>query len=186
MTAPRQGFVVWLTGLPCSGKTTLGRLVAAELGRRGHLVDNLDGDAVRSRLSSGLGFSREDRDTNVERVAWVASRLSRAGAAVVVTLISPYEATRSRARATVEEHAPFVEVHVATPLAVCMSRDDRGLYAKALAGELANFTGVDDPYEEPADPELRVDTEGEPPEASAQRILARLEELGLVSGEPAA
>lgn len=184
MTSPRQGFVVWLTGLSCSGKTTLGRLVAAELDRRGHLVDSLDGDAVRTHLSTGLGFSREDRDTNVERVAWVASRLSRAGAAVVVTLISPYEAARSRARATVEEHTPFVEVHVATPLAVCVGRDDRGLYARALAGEIANFTGIDDPYEEPVAPELRLDTDGESPEASAQRILARLEELGLISEEP--
>lgn len=186
MTAPHPGFVVWLTGLSCSGKSTLGRLVAAELDRRGYLVDSLDGDAVRRHLSAGLGFSREDRDTNVERVAWVASRLSRAGAAVVVTLISPYEAARRSARATVEEHAPFVEVHVATPLAVCISRDDRGLYAKAVAGEITNFTGVDDPYEEPAAPELRVDTDGESPEASARRIVARLEELGLVSEEAAA
>ncbi|MDX6486930.1 MAG: sulfate adenylyltransferase [Gaiellaceae bacterium] len=175
-----SGFVVWFTGLSAAGKTTVGTLVARELEQRGLTVDVLDGDVVRTQLSKGLTFSKEDRDTNVERIGWVASRLARAGAAVVVSAISPYEEARRRARAHTEPHAPFVEVHVATPLEVCAERDPKGLYKKALAGEIDHFTGVSDPYEVPTDPDLRLYTEGNGPAESAALVLARLEELELV------
>jgi adenylylsulfate kinase len=184
--AERNGFVVWFTGLSGAGKSTIAELVVPELTRRGLLVDTLDGDVVRTHLSKGLGFSKEDRDTNIERIGWVASRLARAGVAVVVSAISPYEETRRRARAMVEEHAPFVEVHVATSVEECARRDVKGLYAKALAGEIPEFTGVSDPYEEPANPELRLETEGREPAESARMVVERLEELSLVPVEVAA
>ena len=176
-----SGFVLWFTGLSAAGKTTVGSLVARELEARGHTVEVLDGDVVRTHLSQGLGYSKEDRDTNIRRIGWVSSRLARAGAAVVVSAISPYEEARRRARALVEEHAPFVEIHVATPLEVCAERDPKGLYAKARAGELENFTGVSDPYEEPVHPELRLDTAGREPAESAASVLARLEELEVIA-----
>ena len=175
-----SGFVVWFTGLSAAGKTTVGKLVAQELEQRGHIVEVLDGDVIRTHLSAGLGFSKEDRDANVARIGWVASRLARAGAAVVVAAVSPYEEARQRARALVEEHAPFVEVHVATPLEVCAARDPKGLYAKARSGEIQQFTGVSDPYEEPASPELRLNTEGNEPAESAATVLEVLEELRLI------
>jgi sulfate adenylyltransferase len=175
-----RGFTLWLTGLSGSGKTTVGHLVAAELDRRGLVVDVLDGDVVRTHLSHGLGFSKEDRDTNIARIGWVASRLSRAGAAVVVAAISPYADARARARALIEEHATFVEVHVATGIEECERRDPKGLYAKARTGQIPDFTGVSAPYEAPEHPELRLQTEGEEPEASAARVIDRLVELGLV------
>ena len=178
-----NGFVVWFTGLSAAGKSTIGGLVASDLEQRGLLVDRLDGDVVRTHLSKGLGFSKEDRDTNIERIGWVASRLSRAGTAVVVSAISPYEEARRTARALVEQHAPFVLVHVATSLEECERRDPKGLYRKAHAGMLHGFTGIDDPYEEPEDPELRVDTEGRAPEESAEIVLETLERLGLVPAE---
>jgi len=181
-----SGFVVWFTGLPAAGKSTIAGLVADELERARLLVDRLDGDVVRTHLSKGLGFSKEDRDTNIERIGWVASRLARAGAAVVVSAISPYDEARRKARALVEEHAPFVLVHVATSLEECERRDPKGLYAKAHSGELTGFTGVDDPYEPPLDPELRLDTEGRTPQASAAVVLARLRELDLLQDEVAA
>jgi adenylylsulfate kinase len=180
-----SGFVLWFTGLSAAGKTTVGSLVARDLEERGLTVDVLDGDVIRTHLSKGLGFSKEDRDTNIERIGWVASRLARSGAAVIVSAISPYEETRRRARALVEEHAPFVEIYVATSLEVCAARDPKGLYAKALSGEIEHFTGVSDPYEEPAAPELRLDTEGFEPAASAASVLVRLVELGLVPLEVA-
>jgi adenylylsulfate kinase len=172
------GFTVWFTGLSGSGKTTISELVAPELERRGLLVERLDGDVVRTHLSHGLGFSKEDRDANIERIGWVASRLTRAGAAVIVSAISPYEEARRRARALVEEFGPFVEVHVATPVEECERRDVKGLYAKARAGEIPEFTGVSDPYEEPSSPELRIDTMQHDPAESAQLVIAKLEELG--------
>jgi adenylylsulfate kinase len=175
-----SGFTVWFTGLSGSGKSTVANIVGAELEERGLLVEYLDGDVVRTHLSKGLGFSREDRDTNIERIGWVASRLTRHGAAVLVSAISPYADTRGKARAMVEEHGPFVEVFVSASVEACAARDVKGLYAKAFAGEIAEFTGVSDPYEEPADPELVLPTESEGPSESAQRVLARLEELGLV------
>jgi adenylyl-sulfate kinase len=175
-----SGFVLWFTGLSASGKTTIANILEPELERRGFVVDHLDGDIVRTHLSKGLGFSKEDRDTNIARIGWVASRLARAGAAVVVSAISPYEEARRHVRGLVEQHAPFVEVHVATPLEECVRRDPKGLYAAALAGEIPDFTGVSAPYEAPADPELRVDTTGHTPPESAAEVIARLEELDLV------
>jgi adenylyl-sulfate kinase len=180
VAASEKPFVVWFTGLSGAGKSTLSHLVAAELGGRGLLVELLDGDAVRRHLSSELGFSKEHRDLNIERIGWVASRLVRAGAVVVVAAISPYREARRKARQLVEEHGAFVEVYVATPLEECMSRDTKGLYARALAGEVENFTGVSDPYEEPEAPEVRVDTTELSREGSVELVLARLEQLGLL------
>ncbi len=177
----QQSFTVWFTGLSGAGKSTISHLVAEELERHGLTVELLDGDAVRRHLSSELGFSKADRDTNVERIGWVASRLVRAGAVVVVAAISPYREARRVARELVEEHGAFVEVHVATSLEDCMSRDTKGLYARALAGDVQNFTGVSDPYEEPESPELRIDTAGAAPEASVALVLEQLESLGLLS-----
>jgi sulfate adenylyltransferase len=181
-----RGFTVWFTGLSGAGKSTISRLVTDELAARGLVVELLDGDAVRRHLSSELGFSKEHRDLNVHRIGWVASRIVRAGGTVVVAAISPYREARGVARELVEEHGAFVEVHVATSLEDCMERDTKGLYARALAGDVPNFTGVSDPYEEPESPELRVDTHGVEPEASAALVLERLEELGLLAAATAA
>jgi len=177
------GFTLWFTGLSGSGKTTIAHLVGPELERRGHVVEYLDGDTVRTNLSKGLGFSKEDRDTNIERIGWVAARLTRHGAAVIAAAISPYEETRRKARGLVEEWGSFVEVHLATSVEECARRDVKGLYEKAFRGEIKGFTGVDDPYEDPAAPELRIDTEEHEPEESARLIVAKLEELGLVHSQ---
>jgi adenylylsulfate kinase len=175
------GFTLWFTGLSGAGKTTIAELVAPELERRGLLVEWLDGDVVRTHLTKGLGFSKEDRDTNIERIGWVASRLTRHGAAVIVSAISPYEAARRKARALVEEAGgTFVEVYVSTPVEECERRDVKGLYEKARTGEIPEFTGVSDPYEEPASPELRIDTTEHEPEESARLVVSKLEELGLL------
>lgn len=171
-----EGLVVWFTGLSGAGKSTIAELVGRELENEGRLVEYLDGDVVRQHLSRGLGFSKADRDRNIERIGWVASRLARHGATVLVSAISPYAATRDRARALVEEFAPFVEVHVATSVEECARRDVKGLYEKAFSGELTEFTGVSDPYEEPASPELRLQTEGRKPEEAAADVLAHLAE----------
>ena len=179
-SASQTGFTVWLTGLSGAGKTTIGHAVAAELEQRGLHVEVLDGDVVRTHLSKGLGFSREDRDTNIERIGWVASRLTRHGAAVVVAAISPYDATRKRVRALVEEQGPFVEVWVKAPVEECARRDVKGLYAKAFAGEITQFTGVDDPYEEPDDAEIVADTVSRTPDESVAFVLGELERLGVV------
>ncbi len=174
------GFTVWLTGLSGAGKSTLGELVGEELERRGRIVERLDGDVVREWLSKGLGFSKEDRDTNVARIGWVASRLTRAGAAVVVSAISPYTQMRAQVRGLVEEHGSFVEVFVAASVEECARRDPKGLYEKAYRGEIADFTGVSAPYEAPEDPEVRVDTEVQEPAESAALIVSRLEQLRLL------
>jgi adenylylsulfate kinase len=175
-----SGFVVWFTGLSGAGKTTVANIVEAELEQRGLVVDHLDGDIVRTHLSKGLGFSKEDRDANIQRIGWVASRVARAGAAVIVSAISPYEEARRHARSVVEPHAPFIEVYVATPLEECARRDPKGLYAAAFAGEIADFTGVSAPYEEPETPEIRIDTTGVSPAESAQIVLDRLAQLEVV------
>jgi adenylylsulfate kinase len=177
------GFTLWFTGLSGAGKSTIAHLVGPELDRRGLIVEYLDGDTVRTRLSKGLGFSKEDRDTNIERIGWVASRLTRQGGAVIAAAISPYEETRRKARELVEEWGAFVEVYIKASVEECTRRDVKGLYEKALKGEIKGFTGVDDPYEEPASPELVIDTEEHDAEESARLIVAKLEQLGLV-GEP--
>ena len=174
-----SGFVLWFTGLPGSGKTTISAVVEPELERLGHVVDHLDGDIVRTHLSKGLGYSKEDRDTNIARIAWVASRIGRAGSVVIVSAISPYPEARTHARRLIEQQCPFVEVHVATPLEECARRDPKGLYAAAFAGEIENFTGVSAPYEEPQHPELRLDTTGQTPIESAQAVLDTLARLHL-------
>src|SRR6266853_3486972 len=175
------GFVVWFTGLSASGKTTVANIVEPELERRGFVLDHLDGDIVRTHLSKGLGYSKEDRDANIARIGWVAARLARAGAAVVVSAISPYAEARRLARSLVEQHAPFVEVYVATPLEECARRDPKGLYAKALAGEIDDFTGVSAPYEAPSNPEVTLDTTGVSPSESAAVVMGRLAALNVVS-----
>jgi len=177
------GFTLWFTGLSGSGKSTIAHLVGPALDERGHVVEYLDGDTVRTHLSKGLGFSKDDRDTNIERIGWVASRLTRHGGAVICAAISPYVETRQKARALVEQFGPFVEVYVKASVEECARRDVNGLYAKAFAGEIKGFTGVDDPYEEPPDPEIVVDTEEQTPEESARIVVARLEEMGLVGTE---
>jgi adenylyl-sulfate kinase len=177
------GFTLWFTGLSGSGKSTIAHLVGPELDRRGLVVEYLDGDNVRTHLSKELGFSKEDRDTHIERVGWVASRLARQGGAVITAAISPYEATRQKAREMVEEVGTFVEVYVKASVEECAKRDVKGLYEKAFRGEIKEFTGVNDPYEEPTEPEVVLDTEAHSPEESAALVVAELERLGLVPVE---
>ena len=177
------GFTLWFTGLSGSGKSTIAHLVGPELDRRGLVVEYLDGDNIRMHLSKELGFSKEDRDTHIDRVGWVASRLTRQGGAVIAAAISPYEATRRAAREMVEEVGTFVEVYAKASVEECAKRDVKGLYEKAFRGEIKDFTGVNDPYEEPTDPELVLDTEAHTPEESAALVVAKLEELGLVPVE---
>jgi adenylylsulfate kinase len=181
--AREGGFTLWFTGLSGSGKSTIAHLVGPELDRRGLYVEYLDGDTVRTNLSKGLGFSKEDRDTNIERIGWVASRITRQGGVVIAAAISPYEETRQKARKLVEQFGPFVEVYVNATVDECARRDVNGLYAKAFAGEIKGFTGVDDPYEAPTSAEIVVDTESTEPEEAAALVVARLEELGLVPAE---
>jgi adenylylsulfate kinase len=176
----QKGFTVWFTGLSGAGKTTIANLVGPEIEERGKIVEYMDGDTVRTHLSKGLGFSKEDRDANIERIGWVASRLTRHGAVVVASAISPYAEARAKARAMVEQYGVFVEVFVQASVEECARRDVKGLYAKAFAGELTGFTGVDDPYEAPEAAEIVVDTEEHDPEESAAIIVARLAELELV------
>jgi len=173
-----EGFVVWFTGLPSAGKSTLARLLDRELLDRGWPVEVLDGDEVRLRLTKGLGFSREDRDENIRRIAFVARLLARHGVAAITAAISPYRAARDEAR---QEIGRFVEIYVRCTLDTCVERDVKGLYRRALAGEIANFTGISDPYEEPLAPELTVETDRESAAQSVARILARLEALGYLT-----
>jgi adenylylsulfate kinase len=183
--APRgmgpRGFTVWFTGLPSSGKSTLAGMLFADLEARGMKVELLDGDVVRTKLSKGLGYSREDRDTNILRIGWVAERLTYHGVAVIVSAISPYRATRDQVRKQVGD---FVEVYVSCPVEECARRDVKGLYEKAMRGEITEFTGVSDPYEPPASPEVTVETDKLSPEASIDLILNRLSEIGYLP-EPA-
>jgi adenylyl-sulfate kinase len=173
-----KGFTLWFTGLSGAGKTTLARLVETELRSRGHKVEVLDGDIIRTNLSKGLGFSKEDRDANIRRIGFVCDLLSRNGVVAIAAAISPYREVREEVR---NQIGSFVEVYAECPIEVLSDRDVKGLYKKALAGEIKNFTGVDDPYEPPASPEVLAHTDRETPEQSAARILAKLEELSLVA-----
>ena len=175
-----KGFTLWFTGLSGAGKTTISKLVEEELRRRGRKVEVLDGDVVRTNLSKGLGFSKEDRDINIRRIGFVCHLLSRNGIVAIAAAISPYRAIRDENRALIGE---FVEVFVECPISVLADRDVKGLYKKALAGEIKNFTGVDDPYEPPASAEVVCRTDRETPEDSARKVVAKLEELGYL--EPA-
>ncbi len=170
----QQGFTLWFTGLSGSGKTTLARGVERELRDRGLKVEVLDGDVIRTNLSKGLGFSKEDRDTNIKRIGFVCKLLTRNGVAAIASAISPYRGVREYVR---QDIGRFVEVYCRCPLDVLIERDVKGLYQKALNGQIENFTGVSDPYEEPLDPEVIVDTDQEDPEESVAKIIAKLEGL---------
>ena len=167
-----RGVVIWLTGLSGAGKSTVAAKLAPALAERGHRVELLDGDEVRTSLCQGLGFSRADRDTNIARIGYVAGKLAKHGVAVLVAAISPYRQARDQVRAQVEV---FVEVHVAAPLSTCAQRDPKGLYAKALAGELPHFTGVSDPYQPPLAPEITLHTEAQSVDESVHQVLAWLQ-----------
>jgi adenylylsulfate kinase len=174
-----RGLVLWLTGLSGAGKTTIAKQLEIELQSRQIPVEVLDGDVVRAWLSQGLGFSRQDRDINVKRVGFVANLLSRHGVFVIVAMISPYRETRAVVRQATEN---FLEVYIDTPLEVCETRDVKGLYAKARAGEIKGFTGIDDPYEPPLSPEVVCLGGQETPVESATRVLQTLEQLGYLPG----
>ncbi len=176
--APDRGFILWFTGYSGAGKSTLANMVAAELRRIGKRVEVLDGDEVRKNLSQGLGFTKEDRDINIKRIGYVAHLLARNGVVAITAAISPYRETRDAVRSLYRD---FVEVYVRCPLEVCIERDVKGLYKKALAGEIPQFTGVSDPYEEPLHPEIVVETDKETAEESITKILRRLRELGYLT-----
>ena len=177
----RKGFTLWLTGLSGAGKTTLAALLATELRARSVNLEVLDGDEVRTNLSKGLGFSKEDRDINIRRIGYVCRLLSRNGVGAVSAAISPYRAVRDEVREAIEQDgADFIEVFVKCPIDVLAERDVKGLYKKALAGEIPHFTGVSDPYEPPLNPEVTVNSSLQTPEESADRIWATLERSGLI------
>jgi adenylyl-sulfate kinase len=173
----QQGFVLWMTGLSGAGKTTIAKILETKLHERGVRFERLDGDVVRESLTKDLGFSKEDRDKNIERVTFVAKLLSRNGVGVVCSFISPYQDQRDMVRA---ETTNFMEVFVHAPLEVCADRDVKGMYKKAFAGEIPNFTGVSDPYEAPTNPDILIPTDEETPEESASRVINYLEEKGLI------
>ncbi len=177
MAQRNDGFTLWLTGLSGAGKTTIALELEQRLLAIGQRIERLDGDTVREGLTRDLGFSKEDRDKNIERVTFVAKLLSRNGVGVVCSFISPYRDARDKAR---RETTNFIEVFVDTPLEVCIERDVKGLYQKALAGELKQFTGIDDPYEAPEQPELVIRTAGETVQESVDHILAYLERRELI------
>jgi len=174
-TKKQKGFTLWFTGLSGSGKSTISERVALRLQRAGLSVEVLDGDIVRTHLSKGLGFSREDRDENIKRVGFVCQILSRNGVAVIASVISPYREAREDNRKKIRD---FVEVYVQCPVEVCAQRDIKGLYQKARAGEIKGFTGVDDPYEPPLQPEVVCHTDVETVGESVEKVLRKLEELG--------
>ncbi|MET8827933.1 adenylyl-sulfate kinase [Streptomyces sp. NPDC004610] len=175
------GATVWLTGLPSAGKTTIAYELAGRLRADGHRVEVLDGDEIREFISAGLGFSREDRHTNVRRIGYLAELLARNGVLALVPVIAPYADSREAVRGRHQKSgAAYIEVHVATPVEVCSERDVKGLYAKQAAGELTGLTGVDDPYEAPESPDLRIESQHQSVEESAASVSALLSERGLV------
>jgi adenylylsulfate kinase len=173
----RKGFTLWFTGFSGAGKSTLANLVAEELRGRGHRVEVLDGDEVRTNLSKGLGFSKEDRDINIRRIGYVCKLLERNGVIAISAAISPYREARDEVR---REHQRFFEVYLRCPLKTLVERDVKGLYRRALDGDIPNFTGVSDPYEEPHNPELVIDTHAESREESLARLIGALESLNLI------
>jgi adenylyl-sulfate kinase len=173
-----KGFTLWFTGLSGAGKSTIAGILERQFRAAGARVEVLDGDVVRTHLSQGLGFSKEDRDTNIRRIGFVAEMLSRNGVIVIVAAISPYRAVRDEVRARIGD---FVEVYVECPLEVLATRDVKGLYKKALAGEIAGFTGVSDPYEPPLHPDVVVNSSRETPDDSVEKIWATLEDRGLIA-----
>lgn len=177
MTKKQVGFTLWFTGLPCSGKTTVAGGVAKELKTIGLKTEWLDGDIVRQSLTRDLGFTKEDRDKNIERVTYVAKLLSRNGIAALVSFVSPYRQERRQARA---ETTNFVEVHLKCPVDICKKRDTKGMYKKALIGEIEHFTGVSDPYEEPENPEIVLETDKETPQESINKVIKELRRLNLI------
>jgi adenylylsulfate kinase len=182
--AGEKGFTLWFTGLSGAGKTTISGHLEKQLRERGSKLEILDGDIVRENLSKGLGFSKEDRDTNVRRIAFVADLLSRNGVPVITAAISPYREIRDEARELMGDR--FVEVFVKASVDTCADRDVKGLYAKAFSGEIKEFTGVSDPYEEPENPEVVCDTESETAEESAEKLIAYLEQRDLIPAKEAA
>src|SRR3954467_14322398 len=182
--ADDKGFTLWFTGLSGAGKTTISKIVEEQMRDRGSRVEVLDGDVVRENLSKGLGFSKEDRDTNIRRIAFVADLLSRNGVPVITAAISPYREIRDEARELMGDR--FIEVFVKASVEVCAERDVKGLYEKAFKGEIKEFTGVSDPYEPPLSPELTLDTEHDSAEEDAGKILSLLEERQLIpAAQPA-
>ncbi len=177
MVPELPGCCLWFTGLSGAGKSTIANIVVDELRARGRKVELLDGDEVREHLSRGLGFSKADRDENIRRIGWVAAVLARNGVVSVTAAISPYRAVREEVRGWIDN---FVEIHVATSLEDCEARDVKGLYARARAGEIPEFTGISDPYEPPLSPEIRVETAGRTPAESAAAVIEWLEAHGLV------
>jgi len=170
----QKGFTLWFTGLPCSGKSAVADRVAEILKKKGLKVERLDGDIVRQSLTRDLGFSKEDRNENIRRVTFVAKLLTRNGVAVLTSFISPYRKLRDHAR---QEIGNFIEVYVKCPVEVCMKRDTKGMYQKALKGEIKEFTGISDPYEEPLNPEIILETDKETLEESTARVIKRLNDL---------
>lgn len=175
-----KGFTLWFTGLSGAGKSTVAEILLARLRKQGAKVELLDGDVVRTNLSKGLGFSKEDRDTNIRRIGFVCEMLSRNGVIAIAAAISPYRAIRAEVASKIEH---FVEVHAHCPLEVLIDRDVKGLYKKALAGEIKEFTGVSDPYEAPENPAVVFDSSKDTPEESAEKVWAKLVELSLLSPE---
>lgn len=183
MMIEHPGFVLWMTGLSGAGKTTLALAIEKQLRSRGVRLERLDGDTVREGLTRDLGFSKEDRDKNIERVSFVAKLLSRNGVGCVCSFISPYQAVRDMVRAGTTN---FIEVFIDAPLNVVIDRDVKGMYKKAIAGEIPNFTGISDPFEAPANPEIHIHTDQETPAESAQRILTYLERQNFIPVREAA
>jgi adenylyl-sulfate kinase len=173
-----KGFTLWFTGLSGAGKSTVSEILESRFREGGAKVEVLDGDVVRTHLSKGLGFSKEDRDTNIRRIGFVCQILSRNGVIAIAAAISPYRAIRDEVRSNIEH---FVEVHAHAPLDTLIERDVKGLYKKAIAGEIKEFTGISDPYEEPLNPEVKIDTSKETPHESAGKIWSKLMDLGLIS-----
>ena len=171
----RQGFTIWFTGLPCCGKTTIADQVAIVLKNKNYTVEQLDGDIIRQGVTRDLGFSKKDRDENIKRVTSIAKTLTQNNVIVLASFVSPYRTQRRNARKEIQK---FIEVYARCPVEICIQRDVKGMYKKAIEGKITHFTGVDDPYEEPEHPELILDTDKESVEESVQKVLTKLEELG--------